>query len=144
VQSAAAAQRFERGSMIWLQQPGRYYVLHDRPLRADPARNRVDVIDDPLEIVQDTSGEVQVPSGLFAPRSGSGLIWRGDVAQSPGFREALGWALDPEFAYEAVLQCDDARPSGGQSWQTCYLQGSEGELIVLHPLGGWHLLEQQP
>jgi hypothetical protein len=142
VRSPAAAQGFERGTMIWLENPGRYYVLQEAPLLGDAMRKRLDVIDDPLEITGDTSAEAQAPPGLYAPVSGFGLIWRGDVAQSPGFRDALGWALAPEFAFEAVVQCDDARPSGGRSWQTCYLQGPEDEVIVLDPLGGWYLLEQ--
>ena len=74
--------------------------------------------------------------------SGFGLVWRGDVAQSPGFHQQLGWALAPEFGYDAILQCDDAVPSGGRSWQTCYLKGPGGEVIMLHPLGGWQLWSQ--
>jgi len=140
--SPAAAQRFERGIMIWLENPGRYYALQDSPLLGDATRKQLDVINDPLEITGATSDESQAPPGLYAPQSGFGLVWRGDVAQSQGFRGALGWALAPEFAYEAILQCDDARPSGGRSWQTCYLQGPEGEVIALHPLGGWYLIEQ--
>ena len=103
---------------------------------------RVDILVDPLEITRDTSGDVQAPAGLYAPQSGFGLVWRGDVAGSPGYREQLGWALEPEFGYEAALQCDDARPSGGRSWQTCYLQGPDGEVIVLRALGGWTLLDE--
>jgi len=34
------------------------------------------------------------PPGLYAPQSGFGLVWCGDVAGSPGYRERLGWALD--------------------------------------------------
>jgi hypothetical protein len=142
IRSYAAAQEFEQGTMIWLEMPGRYYVLQDAPLYEDADRNRLDIISDPLDIVRDTSSEVQPPSGLYVPVSGFGLVWRGDVAQSPGFREEVGWALAPEFGYEAILQCDDARPSGGRSWQTCYLTGPEGEVMVLHPLGGWQLWSQ--
>ena len=140
--SYAAAQTFERGTMIWLEEPGRYYLLHDTPLQEDEDRNRLDIISDPLDIVRDTSSEIEAPPGLYAPVSGFGLVWRDDVAQSPGFREELGWALAPEFGYGAILQCDDARPSGGRSWQTCYLEGPEGNVLVLHPLGGWDLWEQ--
>ena len=50
---------------------------------------------------------------------------------------AFGWALGPEFGYQAVYQCDDAPPTGGRSWQTCALLGPDGEVVVLHPLGGW-------
>jgi hypothetical protein len=142
IHSFAAAQTFEQGTMIWLEDPGRYYVLQDTLLQEDDDRKRLDIISDPLEIVSDTSSEIGAPSGLYAPVSGFGLVWRGDVAQSPGFREQLGWALAPEFGYDAILQCDDARPSGGRSWQTCYLKGPEGEVIMLHPLGGWELWVQ--
>jgi hypothetical protein len=52
-------------------------------------------------------------------------------------RETLGRALAPAFEYKATWQCDDALPSGGRSWQTCYLRSPEGEVIVLDPLGRW-------
>jgi hypothetical protein len=140
LRSHAAAQRFERGTMIWLEEPGRYYILESASLFEGAERSRVEIIADPLKIVRDTWSEVQAPPGLHAPVSGFGLVWRGDVENSPGYRERLGWALAPEFGYEAILQCDDALPSGGRSWQTCYLQGPDGDIYVLHPLGGWYLL----
>ena len=135
----AAAQRFQRGAMIWLEEPGRYYILQDAPLDEDAERSKLDLITDPLEITDDTSSQFEAPEGLYAPASGFGLVWRGDVAQSQGFYEQLGWGLEPESGYDAVLQCDNAAPSGGRSWQTCYLKGPGGEVIVLHPLGGWQL-----
>lgn len=140
VYTAAAAQHFQQGTMVWLAEPGRYYVLQDRPVDEGESRRAVDIISDPLDITGDTSAGVKPPPGLHAPQSGFGLVWRGDVAQSQGYRKELGWALGPEFGYDGVLQCDDARPSGGRSWQTCYLLGPDGEVIVLHPLGGWSLL----
>ncbi|NIV29260.1 MAG: hypothetical protein GWN58_07050, partial [Anaerolineae bacterium] len=111
----------------------------DAPLYEDSERNKLDLINDPLEITGDTSSEFQAPEGLHAPVSGFGLVWRGDIAQSPGFHEQLGWGLAPEFGYDAILQCDNAAPSGGRSWQTCYLKGPDDEVIMLHPLGGWQL-----
>jgi hypothetical protein len=142
VSSFAAAQRFEHGTMIWLERPGRYYILDESTPYGDGLRRGLQIISDPLEIVGDSSGDVHPPDGLYAPQSGFGLVWRGDVTVSPGFREVLGWALGPEFGYDATLQCDDAPPSGGRSWQTCYLLGPAGEVIVLHPLGGWYLLDR--
>lgn len=137
--SYAAAQHFERGLMVWLEEPGRYYILEEAPLEGTE-RKRVEIIQDPLQIVRDTSQGIEAPQGLYAPVSGFGLVWRGDVERSPGYRQRLGWAVEPEFGYEAILQCDDARPSGGRSWQTCALRGPEGEVILLHPLGGWTLM----
>jgi hypothetical protein len=138
IRSEAAAQSFERGTMIWLEQPGRYFILDETQLYAGEDRKRLDVINDPLEITRDTSSEIHPPPGRFAPQSGFGLVWRGDVAASPGYRERLGWALEPEIGYQATFQCDDARPSGGRSWQTCYLERPDGSAVLLHPLGGWY------
>ena len=138
----AAAQRFQQGTMIWLEEPGRYYILQETPLYEDAERNKLALINDPLEITGDTSSQFEAPEGLYAPVSGFGLVWRGDVAQSPGFHEQLGWGLEPEFGYDAILQCDNAAPSGGRSWQTCYLTAPDGEVVMLHPLGGWQLWSQ--
>jgi hypothetical protein len=143
IYTSAAAQTFERGTMIWLETPGRYYILHEAPLFEGAGRKRVDVVNDPLTITRDTSSEIDPPPGLYAPQSGFGLVWRGDVEGAPGYVESLGWATAPEFGYQAILQCDDARPSGGRSWQTCYLQGPAGDVIVLHPLGGWLFRHEQ-
>ena len=129
--------------MIWLEQLGRYIVLDETLLQEQDARKQVHYVHDPLEIVRDTSAEINPPEGFYAPESGFGLVWRGDVSNSPGYREKLGWALAPEFGYEAIFQCDDALPSGGRSWQTCYLKGPDDEVIVFHPLGGWYLLSER-
>jgi hypothetical protein len=143
VYSYAAAQYFEHGTMIWIEQLGRYLILEDRLLVEGEARKQVNYIHDPLDIVQDTSAQVQPPEGFLAPISGFGLVWRGDVSGSPGYQGSLGWALAPEFGYQAIFQCDDARPTGGRSWQFCHLLGPDGAIIVLHPLGGWYLLGEQ-
>jgi hypothetical protein len=139
--SQAAAQLFERGMMIWIEELGRYFVLESALLYEGEERKKVDVIHDPLTVIRDTSSEIEAPPDRYAPQSGFGLVWRGDVQESPGYRQRLGWALAPEFGYQAIFQCDDARPSGGRSWQTCYLKGPDGEVIVLHPLGGWYILD---
>ncbi len=143
IRSYAAAQRFERGTMIWIEQLGRYVVLDETLLQEQDVRKQVDYVHDPLEIIRDTSAEIKPPEGFYAPESGFGLVWRGDVSNSPGYREKLGWALAPEFGYGAIFQCDDALPSGGRSWQTCYLKGPDDEVIVFHPLGGWYLLGER-
>jgi hypothetical protein len=142
IESYAAAQHFERGTMIWIERLGRYVILITAPLYEDAQRKQVDLINDPLQSIRDTSADIHPPHGVYAPVSGFGLVWRGDVRNSPGYRESLGWALEPEFGYDAIFQCDDARPSGGQTWETCYLKGPQDEIIVLHPLGGWYLLDE--
>jgi hypothetical protein len=142
--SFAAAQRFERGWMIWIEGLGRYVILENEPLQEGDLRRRVTYVHDPLDVVRDTSEEVTAPDGFYAPISGFGLLWRGDTANRPAYREALGWALAPESGYETIHQCDNALPSGGRSWQTCYLSGPEGDVVVLDPLGRWYLLGEGP
>jgi hypothetical protein len=141
VRSRAAAQRFERGTMIWIEQPGRYVILEEALVHGDDRRKRVTYAQEPLQVDRDTSSGVVAPDGLYAPVGGFGLVWRGDVAGSSGYRDRLGWALAPAFAYDAVFQCDDALPSGGRSWQTCYLRGPDARVFVLDPLERWHLRE---
>jgi hypothetical protein len=142
VTTYAAAQHFQHGLMIWLDTPGRYYVFVEEPLYAGEERKHLDQINDPLNITNDASQGLEPPQDLYAPVSGFGLVWRGDIKQSSGYRKILGWALEPEFGYQAILQCDDALPSGGQNWQTCYLRGPGGDVFVLHPLGGWYTLAE--
>ena len=127
--------------MIWIEELGRYIMLEEAHLDVDDGRGCVTYLHDPLDITRDTSAGVTAPDGRYAPASGFGLVWRGDAAASPGFRDTLGWALAPEVGYDAILQCDDALPSGGRSWQTCVLQGPESEIILLDPLGRWDLWE---
>lgn len=138
IRTQAAAQHFERGLMIWLKEPGRYFILENRYVAPGDIRHPLNTIADPLDVARDTANSVTPPAGLFAPTSGFGLIWRGDVQQSLGFREQLGWALEPEFGYEVTYQCDDATPSGGRVWQTCYLNGPDGRIIALLPTEAWY------
>ncbi len=74
-------------------------LLSNTILFEGDARKRLDYVHDPLDIIRDTSAEIIPPAGLYVPVSGFGLIWRGDVSQSAGYREVLGWALAPEFGY---------------------------------------------
>jgi hypothetical protein len=142
VETSAAIQRFERGTMVWLQALGRYAILTETASGEESMQGRVAYISDPLDIVEDTSSSVKAPEGFYAPQSGFGLIWRGDVRGLPGYRQELGWALAPKSGYEATWQCDDALPSGGRSWQTCYVAGPTEEVYVLDPLERWYVLEQ--
>lgn len=128
----AAAQRYEHGWMLWVDEPGRYLALTDEPLEPGSEAKRYLSTYDPLDITGNTSDAVQAPEGLFAPVSGFGLIWRGD-ARGTGYRDAMGWARNLEFGYQAQYQCD-ARPPAEQ---TCYVTHPEGWIVELHPDGSW-------
>jgi hypothetical protein len=143
IRTQAAAQHFERGLMIWLKEPGRYFILENRYVAPGDIRQLLNTIADPLTITRNTANSVTPPTGLFAPTSGFGLIWRGDVTQSTGFRDQLGWALEPESGYVATYQCDDKTPSGGRIWQTCYLNTPDSQIIALLSTGAWFWREEQ-
>jgi hypothetical protein len=143
IRSYAAAQYFEAGAMLWIAQLGRYFILEETLLYQGDVRKRAHYVQDPLNIMRDTSAEVRPPEGLYAPESGFGLVWRGDVSNSPGYRESLGWAVAREFGYEAVYQCDPGQVTGGRFWQRCYLTTPDNKVVFLHPLGGWYTLGEQ-
>jgi hypothetical protein len=143
IKTQAAIQSFERGMMIWLKEPGHYFILENQHVAPGDIRRPLNTVADPLDITRNTEGSVQPPASRFAPTSGFGLIWRGDVTQSTGFRDQLGWALQPESGYEAVYQCDDATPSGGRVWQTCYLTMPDGQIIAMLSTGAWFWHEEQ-
>jgi hypothetical protein len=143
IRTNAAIEYFERGTLIWLKEPGRYFILENQNVAPGDIRRPLSTVADPLEVTGNTADSVKPPAGLFAPTNGFGLIWRGDVEQSLGFRDQLGWALQPEFGYEAKYQCDDATPSGGRVWQTCYLTLPDGQIIALLSTGAWFWREEQ-
>ena len=130
-QGDAAYQRFEHGAMVWFGPSGSIYVLNDSPqswqLHEDEFREG-DPKSDPA---------VQPPEGMFQPVRGFGLVWR--TATGPGagpVRQTLGWAVAPEAAYSAALQCDSA---GQPMYVKCYLSGPEGEVYELAGNGPWSL-----
>ncbi len=137
IRTEAVIQYFERGMMIWLKEPGRYFMLENQPVAPGDIRRPLSTIADPLNITRNTEGSVQPPGGRVAPTSGFGLIWRGDINESAGFRDQLGWALQPESGYQATYQCDDATPSGGRVWQTCYLTMPNDQIIATLSTGAW-------
>ena len=143
IRTEAAFQPFERGQLIWLKTPGRYFILENQNVAPGDIRRPLSTIADPLTVSRQTADTVKPPANLYAPTSGFGLIWRGDVEASSGFRAQLGWALQPEVGYEASYQCDDAAPSGGRVWQTCYLTVPSGQIIAALSTGAWYWREEQ-
>jgi uncharacterized protein YndB with AHSA1/START domain len=145
ITSYAAAQQFQRGMMIWIEQLGRTIILDQVSSLSHGMRRPVYIVDEPLDIVRDTSAEaITPPSRLYAPGSQFDVIWRGDIGGSPDYREMLGWALALESGYATIWQCDDGLPGlPPGSGQACYLQGPDAEIILFQRLGGWNLLGEQ-
>ncbi|MFW5749092.1 MAG: hypothetical protein ACOCYT_05710 [Chloroflexota bacterium] len=90
----AAFQSFERGTMIWLNDPTpAIYVLFN-----DGRFQRYQDTYNP-SVDPDSGGETP-PPGLLEPVRGFGKVWR----TIPGVRDSLGWALQPETGDRAALQ----------------------------------------
>jgi hypothetical protein len=128
VESYAAAQYFERGLMLWIEEEDFFYVFYEgedeygrQSFDSAPAQNVK-----PGASENDRVGEAP-PPGLYEPVSGFGLVWRGEVEGiDPKVRERLGWATEPEFGYTIATQCQLSVVRG--AW-TCYLRGPRGEVI---------------
>lgn len=100
VSSNAAAQRFEHGFMIWIEQTDDIYVFFE-----DFAPG-YHIYYDPL-IPGDEPPEpdgAHPPDGYYTPISGFGLVWRGEVPGAEDVRRRLGWALEPEYNYGTKFQ----------------------------------------
>ncbi len=123
IESFATAEFFEQGMMIYVQEleqiyvfvgdlneGGVFYVFHDPFVPGTPRS-------DP---------EIVPPAGRYQPELGFGAVWRGaydDQLPTP-MREALGWALGAEFAYNTRYQC-------GDPVSVCYLRDPGGDVIVM-------------
>lgn len=150
--SYAAAQRFERGLMIWIEAQDTYYILYDsfitpagRQSISSTIRS-LQILPGPLDLTPGASPDNRVeetpPNGLFEPISGFGLIWRREVVGTGDVRARLGWAVEPDYGFDTVYQCE---MSCGSTWD-CYLQGPEGEIFhfywLLHFGHFWELVDQ--
>lgn len=127
-ESYAAAQYFERGLMLWVEDSDLFYVFYEgedeygrQSFDSVPAQNVKPGASEENRVGEDP------PPGLYEPVSGFGLVWRGEVeGVHPKVRERLGWATAPEFGYDFASQCETTIVAG--IW-TCYLHGPRGEVI---------------
>jgi hypothetical protein len=136
--SYAAAQQFEHGLMIWIEALDAYYVLadHDHKVSGEAqdwsSLTSLRVIRGPLDLKPglspDNRTEETPPSGRFEPVSGFGLVWRGEVVGTEEMREALGWAVEPEYGFDTLYQCEISC----DSYWDCYLQGPRDEVFHLY------------
>ncbi|MCA9915798.1 MAG: hypothetical protein KC496_20730 [Anaerolineae bacterium] len=97
-QIPAAQQRFQRGTMLWLN--GEIAVLYDLNSALE---TYADTFTDGVD--PETSGET-APAGLYAPIRGFLKVW----SSQPNVRNGLGWATAPEQGATAtVLNFDNGR-----------------------------------
>jgi hypothetical protein len=134
---SAVAQPFERGWIIW--SGNSYLILADQ---SSYEGKYIDMVLDPLTVVEDTSAQYVAPLGLLAPTSGIGIVWRGDIAGSTGYADLLGWARAPEFPYNPIYQCWALRNTSTLSNTACYLTHPDGGIIELVVSGGTHFYWQ--
>ena len=125
VTSKAAAQYFEQGWMLWVEELATIYAFFDDGTYVS--------FTDPLatDSAETGDGGVHPPDGLYAPIRGFGLVWRGEVAEASGgwIGERLGWGLVPEFGFDMTYQLV-------VSPRQLYLTHPDGDVIEVKPLEG--------
>ncbi|MCB9453412.1 MAG: hypothetical protein H6672_18425 [Anaerolineaceae bacterium] len=87
-----AEQVFEHGRMFWVQPRKQIWVM----IESGPKQGTWEVYDDTFEDGEpETDPSIVAPDGMLQPERGFGKLWR----TVPAVREALGWAVTPEFGY---------------------------------------------
>jgi hypothetical protein len=86
-------QLFERGRLFWLEPNREIWVL----IITEEGRGTWAAYEDSWVEGTDPESDAALtaPDGLIQPIRGFGKIWR----ETPGLRDALGWAVTPEFGY---------------------------------------------
>lgn len=91
-QIQVAEQVFEKGRMFWLQPVDQIWVL----VVTREGGGDWSVYQDTFEDGEPESDpSIVPPNGFQQPERGFGKLWR----ENPDVREALGWAITPEFGY---------------------------------------------
>ncbi len=130
--SYAAAEHFEHGMMIWVQDTDTFYVFFSQPNQAGQTYFiSTTGLQYPPGALSHRTGETP-PAGLYEPVSGFGLIWRGEAEwpDAADARQRLGWATEPEFGFDTAYQCETE--FGPHLWD-CFLQAPDGEVLLLRP-----------
>ncbi len=87
-----AEQVFEFGRMYWLEPNSQIWVL---TVDSEGAGRWFVYLDTFVEGEPETDPSLIAPMGMIQPERGFGKLWR----ENPEVRQALGWALSPEFGY---------------------------------------------
>lgn len=120
-----AEQVFENGRMFYIQMAGRIWVMingEDHTTGTWAAYE--DSWDDTMPEVDSALAS---PDGLIQPGRGFGKLWR----DNPDIREALGWALDPEYGHISHYTFEPGAE----------VETEDGEIVRLpgiHTLTSWY------
>ncbi len=129
--SAAAAQYFEHGFMVWVEASDTFYVFYEPAPGELPT---MEMLIGPVQLKPGASPDNRIgetpPPGLYEPVSGFGMLWRDELEGISGARQRLGWALAPEFAFDTARQCQT--PTLYRGWR-CYLQGPGNKVLEMYP-----------
>jgi hypothetical protein len=91
-QIQVAEQVFEHGRMFWLQPTEQIWVM---AITGEGKGTWNVYTDDFADGDLEFDPDMTVPQGFEQPKRGFGKLWR----DNPDIREALGWAITPEFGY---------------------------------------------
>jgi len=120
-----AEEIFENGRMFYIQMAGRIWVMFND--EDDNAGTWVAYEDTWNEGMPEFDPAIIPPDGLRQPMRGFGKLWRDNEA----IREALGWALDPEFGHLTHYTFEP-----GDTVET-----DDGAIVILpgtHTLRSWY------
>lgn len=130
--SNAAEQRFEHGTMIWVEDTiwvewkDRIFVLYDDD---QPSPKWETFTDEWYEGEPDHDPALTPPDGLYQPVRGFGLVWR----ECPNVRDRLGWAVDQETCFSTIMQTTTLF-----KYNSTYLRALDGNVWHLGPeMSSW-------
>lgn len=130
VSSNAAAQHFQHGLMIWVEETDDIYVFFENSPSYRTYYDPLQTTDNPPE-----TDDIQPPDGYYAPISGFGMVWRGEAPYADDVRRLLGWALEPEYNFETRFQGNQSTYS-----PTLYLLSPDDEILALDlTYGNWYI-----
>lgn len=96
-QIQVAEQVFEGGRMFWLQPTQQIWVM----IVEAEGRGDWQIFEDTFEDGEsEFDPEIVPPEGMSQPERGFGKLWR----ENPDLREALGWAVTPEFGFVTAYE----------------------------------------
>jgi hypothetical protein len=92
-QIQVAEQVYENGRMMWVQPVGEIWVMVIEEDGVGQWIRYTDTFDEATD--PETDPDIVAPEGFIQPERGFGKLWR----ENPEIRDALGWAITPEFGY---------------------------------------------